>query len=193
MCTDIILDINNELLILEEVFKRYLEPMVGCKWVPTLRYPLSNENIHLVNQNVLAKYLSDVPYHPILCVDSVYKYVYRYIYIDKELDVDVHMFKYNELIPKKEGRNFLNEYSYIWYHDDCLPHIMLDKIRGVDCKILRNMLDIITNKVKGYTDKNLKNVYDLDFTTNLVILKDYGNIGMYRYNEALNYIESLKD
>lgn len=182
-----ILDIDEYLKIIEEIFKKYLDSDIeqnSLTFVKHERYPIIDKGILVkIKDNSL---ISNKPFAPYMCVACVKDMILDRIYGSGSRD---ESFNRNPFIPNGGNTDILPSHdsdkdiieTYLMH---VIPQDVSEIIRWVD-KLYN---EVVNNIVKHYPDC----VYDIDIESTLVVLNNLGNIKSYRYNELLEYTKSEK-
>ena len=182
-----ILDIDEYLKIIEEIFKKYLDSDIeqtSLTFVKHERYPIIDKGILVkIRDNSL---ISNKPFAPYMCVACVKDMILDRIYGSGSRD---ESFKRNPFIPNGGNVDILPSHDsdkdiIETYLIHVTPQDVSEIIRWVD-KLYN---EVVNNIVKQYPDC----VYDIDIESTLVVLNNLGNIKSYRYNELLEYTKSEK-
>ncbi|MGE3591390.1 MAG: hypothetical protein AB7G52_02690 [Arcobacter sp.] len=181
MLNKIILDIDEELLIIESIYAKYIKLPSNLIFVRNNRWPLEDKS--KLEQFRKLHMVSDRPWHPILCVQSVVDIITLYIANDTS---SFDYFIRNPLI-RGGGQCFINN------RDKDPEEIIMLYIESIAVKDLNTILrtiDLIYNKVSSYTNLYPEHIFTFDIETGYVILENRGNVKAYRFDEYLEYINN---
>lgn len=181
MYSKIVLSIDSELNLLEKYFNKYvtLPDESYLRFIPYKRFFLDKKDKTLtVNTDVIR----NTPYLPYKCLDCVNDYIIYSIYYNSGY---MDLFLKNELL--ETSKRFLPEYTD---EEDYVKEIITTYIPNHDLDMkdyreIKGLLNHIYRKVSMYTDMYPKNIWELDYETNLILLINKGEIGSFRFEEVL--------
>lgn len=201
------LDIENELLILDSIFYKYLKNDIptNLTFIKNLRYPIFLNNIKYKNIEI-----SDKPYIAFLCVEAVVDII-ALTYLDNS--GCKNDYKDNKLLSKGEGCDFVNFdfigleieeiiFKYMFYSIyettdvDMATNYIKNNLDKNDFYKIISIINLITEKVISVTTNYRQCVFNINYTGNNVVLNLGENIQAYRYKEAIEYkniFEAHKD
>lgn len=185
-----LLDIESYLHMADFIVSKYIPMDIpeGCRFLPTLRYPISGLTGNEIEKQEIEKYtlknklhdvLSPVPYLSYRSSKMIKELLLNLIYLDCDYSI-VNDLKYNRLLKLSTCIYDPNE-TY-----DSIIFSYIDNIRVEDFDKLENLiLHIYRTQIQHLVGYRTKNIWDIDLQTNSVWLIDMGNVYEYRYKEAL--------
>ena len=168
----LILDIDSQLNRVEDVFKRHIPILEDWRFVRTERYP--------VIKRCMYDTLSVVPYLPFLCVECVDLLLNHFVYRYKN---NIEDYLVNKLT--NSGINFALGY------DRNVDEIIRDYIPTVseqEIEYINNIVYSIYKHIRPYIDAHPADIIKFEYDTQFFIMVNDGNIGNYRYREAIDLI-----
>lgn len=182
-----VLDIDEYLKIVEEIFKKYLDSDIeqnSLTFVKYERYPIVDKGILVkIKDNSL---ISNKPFAPYMCVACVKDMILDRIYGSTSRD---ESFRRNPFIPDGGNTDILPSHeSDIDIIETYLIHVTPQDVSEIIRWVDKLYNEVVKNIVSHYPDC----VYDIDIESTLVVLNNLGNIKSYRYNELLEYTKSEK-
>lgn len=181
MYEKIILDINPYLVQVEQYFINgldiaYQDVLKDCRFIPNRRYPIKD-----IKECSNPEVIRSTPYYPFLCLDMVSQYLKIRIYQESGYSIE---FKANKLLNDK-GVKFLEDYEN---PEDVISLYINTKNMDINYfKELVTILDRIFLHVDKYTSLYPKNIFEFEYETQYFVLVNKGEIGSFRYNEAIEY------
>lgn len=186
----VVLELSNELKLLEDIFisnwitrNKDLHMLINGEnkiWLPGENTAMSKSDmLKKYNQEYISKHARGYPYHITFCITYLKDWILGSIYNDKPDPVD---FERNRLTNK--GKNFMPNHDTIieeYIPDEVLEYFNKDVIKEIS-SICNNILEV----VRKYTDLYPKNVFDIEYLGDNLVVVNKGEIGTYRYNEYLN-------
>ena len=179
----IILDIENELQSIEDIFYKYITLPDNVIYVKNNRYPHEDRrNLEMYSKLNL---ISSTPWHPMLCVPTILEILTLYIYNETS---EFEHFKSNILIPNN-SKCFIKTRSV--EPIDLLIDYFKSYVSSIATIDINTILSIIDNIYYTHIHRYILDypniIYTFDDSTGNIILIDSGDIRAYRYTEYLNY------
>lgn len=185
-----LLDIETYLQMSDMIVSKYrpLNILEGCRFLPTLRYPILGRTGTVTEQREVEKYvarnklqdsLSPTPYLAVISCDMMKELLLNMIYINYDYEVR-NSLKFNSLLnksscifrPDNDYHLIIREYINIITNED------FDRLE----RLIKHIY--ITQLLPIVECKN-KNIWDIELETNNVWLVDIGNVYEYRFKEAI--------
>lgn len=198
---NIVLDIENELMVLDSIFNKYIGEFIpkDLVFIKNYRYPLFSQSLISGNMEISKK-----PFHPFLCVEAVAELL-SIVYIDNsgvksdfntnKLIPENNCFKFNKYL--RSGIDLIEIiYKYIFFKvyetnpdtGACKKYV-LDVIDPNDIKLINDVIENIVNKFLEAVKLYNQNAFSIDYSGRLFIINIGVNIQAFRYNEAIEYNE----
>lgn len=181
MTKKIVLNIEEELLVLDNIYRKYVAVPENLIFVKNNRYPLvEKQNVSKFSKLGM---ISGTPFHPFICIPTVIDVMTLYLYSRSE---NFELFKHNPLIKKSDSESFIdtldtNDEEIVLTH---VPDISKSDFKSV-IKTLRHIFDTILKHANDYVD----NIYKFDTESGYVILIIKDNIKAFRFDEYNDYLK----
>lgn len=175
-----LLEVNEYLSIIEEVFKKYMDIDHDLLlFIKYERYPvLDKKLLSKIKDNSL---ISKTPFVPYLCVGCVRDMLLDYIYMDSSRDSS---FKVNPFLPDGGRKDLVPDFD----NNETIIRSYVENISDEDIDIIIKWVNKLYNEnikqiVKQYPDC----IFDIDIDTSSFVLLNLGDIKVFRYNELLEF------
>lgn len=171
----LVLDIEEEMWRLEDIFKKYIPIPEGAVFIPNNRLPIEGYALH---NNKHSELVSNRPYLPYICLECVSNILTNFVY---RYNPYKEVFKRNDIIAN--GENLISVVDYE------IEEIIGWYIDYIDTNDLEEVIDIcnrIYSKMKVYTKQIPKNIITFDFEGPNYLLVDRGDVHEFRYKEILD-------
>lgn len=179
MLERVILNIEDELIILDTIFKKYVEVPSNLIFIKNNRYPLMDkQNLHkYTKQNIV----SSEPWHPFVCIECMKDLLTLYIYSNSE---NKQLFMSNPLMPV--SKSFISTFNTD--EQDIVVEHLPNIVRGDFDEVIR-IFRRLYDKIKIYTDGYVDNIFEFETNTGYIVLLNLGDIHAYRFKEYIAHKE----
>lgn len=178
----IILNIEEELVILETVYRKYVPLPGNLIFIKNNRYPLVDKQD--VHKFAKLNMVSNEPFHPFICIPTVVDVLKLYIYSNSE---HPEYFIKNPLFKNNEwsgGEKYIESFN-MDDSDIIVEH--LPEVSKADFAIIIRTIKHIFNKVKQFTDPFQDYLFDFETNTGYIVLVNKGDIKSIRFTEYLEH------
>lgn len=185
MIKDFIIDIDNKLYFIEEEIKKYVTLPEGTLFIKGNRAPLDERS--KIDQYAKAGIISNEPWHPYISAYILRDSLYSRLLANNAFG---ELTSNNPAIDDEESRPVYPIASSLDIEEivaEYLPAVTTDSAEFIITEM---------NKVLDYVEtilKDFNSIYVIDVDTGFVKIKNLGHIESYRFREAMDYINIIKE
>lgn len=185
MVKRIILNVENELTVLDTIYKKYITLPSNLIFIKNNRYPITDKQKFELDKLFRVNMASYEPFHPFLCIPTVIDILTLLIYSGHSY---LDLYLYNSLLKEKgyESKKFIQTFNTD-VEDIILEH--LPNISKSDFNTVLKTINKIYTNINQYILEYDNYIFEFETDTGYLVLVNKGDIRAFRFDE---YREFLK-
>jgi len=185
MVKRVILNVENELELLDIIYRKYIVLPSNMIFIKNNRYPVVDKHKHNLTKFAKLNMLSNEPFHPFICLPTVLDVIKLYIYSSYSKP---ELYTSNPLLKDKsyQGEQLINSFN-VDAEDIIVEH--LPNVSKSDFDVINKTLNKIYDIIQQYTSAYDNFIFDLESETSYLILVNKGDVRAFRFEEYQEYIK----